>query len=142
MNQRRMRFLLFYAATAITIALLMGRSNWLSYYRLNHEGITAQALVTKTTCADHATFSYRFAVGGQSFDGRGSDGNGNPPCGSLKPGDPVQVVYLAAAPQTNHPGNPQESLVNETAVIVTAALVLPLLALVILFLVVRRRQKV
>jgi hypothetical protein len=137
-----MRFLLFYAVTATAIALLMGRSNWLSYYRLNHDGITIQALVTKTDCADHATFSYRFVVGGQSFDGRGGDGNGNPPCGSLKPGDQVQVVYLAAVPHTNLPGNPQERLVNETAVIATAALVLPLLALVVLFLVVRRRQQV
>jgi hypothetical protein len=136
-----MRFLLFYAVAATAIALLMGRSNWLSYYRLFHEGIVTQALVTKTDCADHATFSYRFAVGGQSIDGRGGDGNGNPPCGALKLGDSVQVVYLAAAPRTNLPGNPQERLVNETAVIATAALVLPLLALVILFLVVRRRQK-
>lgn len=142
MNQRRIRFLLFYAVAATTIALLMGRANWVSYYRLNHEGIATQALVTQKDCADHATFSYRFAVGGESFDGRGGDGNGNPPCGALKPGDPVQVVYLAAAPHTNLPGNPQERLVNETAVIATAALVLPFLALVILFLVVRRRQQV
>jgi hypothetical protein len=140
MNQRRLIFLLFYAGAATSIAVLMGHSNWLSYYRLSNEGIGTQALVTKTTCANNSTFSYRFTVGGQTIEGSGGDGNGNPPCNSLKPGDQVRIVYLAAAPRTNLPGNPKERLGNETAVIAMAALILPLLLLFILFLILRRRQ--
>ena len=136
-----MTFLLFYAIAATAIAVTMGRAHWLPYYRLAHAGIGTQALVTQTSCADHATFSYRFAVGGQSIDGRGDAGYGNPPCSSLKPGDQVQVVYLAAAPQTSLPGDPKERFGNETAAIALTALALPIVFLVILFLFLRRKQK-
>ncbi len=141
MYQRRLIFLLFYAGAATAIAVLMGHSNWLAYYRLSNEGISTQALVTKTTCADKSTFSYRFTAGVLSIEGSGGDGNGNPPCSSLKPGDRVQVVYLPASPRTNLPGNPKERLGNETAVIAMAALILPLVLLFILFLILRRRRQ-
>jgi len=141
MNRRRVTFLLFYAIAATAIAVLMGRAHWLPWYRLAHEGVGTQALVTQTSCADRATFSYRFAVGGQSIGGSGDAGYGNPPCGSLKPGDQVQVVYLAAAPQTNLPGDPKERLGNETAAIALTALALPLVFLVILFLFLRRKRR-
>lgn len=140
MLQRRLLFLLYYAAAATVIALWMGQANWLIYYRLANAGIGTQALVTNTTCADKATFSYRFTVNGQTIKGSGGDGNGNPPCTSLKPGDTVQVFYLAAEPQKNLPGNPKERLGSETAFIVMAALILPLLLLFIIFLVMRRQQ--
>lgn len=136
-----MTFLLFYAITATAIALLMGRSHWMPYYRLVKAGISTQALVTQTNCADHSTFSYRFAVGGQNIDGSGEAGNGNPPCSALKPGNQVQVVYLASAPQTNLPGDPRERLSNETFGIALVAVFLPLVFLVILFLFLRLKQK-
>lgn len=141
MLQRRLKFFLFYAVAATLIALYMGQSKWLSYYRLTKDGIVTQAQVTKTTCADNSTFSYRFSVGGQNIEGSGGDGNGNPQCKSLQPGDPVKVVYLTSAPRTNLPGDPQERLGNETAVIATAALIVPLVLLIILFLFIRRRQQ-
>jgi hypothetical protein len=141
MNPRRIRFLLFYAAAAAAIAVLMGGSTWLSCYRLANGGISTQALVTNTTCADHATFSYRFAVGGQSFAGSGRDGYGNPSCSALQPGNQVQVVYLAAAPQINIPGDPKARLGDETVAIALAALFLPLLAAFVIFLLLRRRQQ-
>lgn len=141
MNRRRLTFLLFYAISAAVIAVLAGRSHWLPYYRLVRAGIGTQALVTQTSCADHSTFSYRFAAGGQTVDGSGEAGYGNPPCGALKPGDPVQVVYLAAAPQTNLPGDPLERLGNETLSIVLAAMFPPLVFLVILFLFQQRRRE-
>ena len=141
MNQRRLAFLLFYAVTATAIAVLAGRQHWLPYYRLANAGIGTQALVTHTSCADHSTFSYRFTVRGQTIDGSGDAGYGNPPCGALKPGDQVQVVYLAAEPRTNLPGNPGERLGNETLGIALAAVFLPLVFLVILFLFLRSRQK-
>lgn len=141
MNQRRMTFLLFYAITATAIAVLAGRSHWLTYYRLVSAGIGTQALVTQTSCADRSTFSYRFTVGGQNIDGNGAAGYGNPPCSALKPGDRIQVVYLASAPQTNLPGDPRERLGSETLGIALAAVFLPLVFLLILFLILRRRQK-
>jgi Protein of unknown function (DUF3592) len=140
MIQRRMAFLLFYALAAAAIAVLGGRPHWLSYYRLADAGVVTQALVTHTSCADHSAFSYRFAVGGLSIDGSGDAGYGNPPCGALKPGDRVQVVYLPSAPQSNLPGDPRERLANETIGIVLAALFLPLALLLILFLFLRRRK--
>ena len=140
MLRRRLLFLLYYLAAATLITLWMGQTNWLSYYRLATDGIGTQALVTQTTCADNATFSYRFTVGGQQIEGRGSDSFGNPPCKSLQPDDKVQVFYLPAEPRKNLPGNPKERLGNETALIAMAALFLPLLLLIIVFLVIRRRQ--
>jgi len=141
MNRRRVTFLFFYTLAAAVIAVLAGRAHWLSYYRLANAGVGTQALVTQTSCADHSTFSYRFTVGGQSIDGSGAADYGNPPCGALKPGDQVQVAYLASAPQTNLPGDPQERLANESIGIALAALFLPLVFLIILFLLLRRRQK-
>ena len=140
MNQRRLTFLLFYALAATAIAVLAGRPHWLPYYRLVNAGIGTQALVTQTSCADHSTFSYRFTVGGQTIDGRGDAGYGNPPCGALRPGDQVEVVYLPSEPRTNLPGDPRERLSNETFGIVLAAVFLPLVLLVILFLFLRRRK--
>ncbi len=140
MYRRRLMFLLFYAAAAAVIALLMGQSNWLSYYRLSNDGIDTEAVVTKKSCENNSSFSYLFTVGGLSIEGSGSDGNGNPLCKALKPGDHVQVSYLAAAPQTNLPGNPKERLGKETAGIAAAALLLPPLLLFFLFLTLRRKQ--
>jgi len=139
-RQRRLLFLLYYAGAATVIALWLGQANWLFSYRLTTDGIGTQAQVTKTTCADNSTFSYRFSVDGQAIEGSGGDGNGNPPCQSLKPGDTVQVFYLAAEPQKNLPGNPRQRLGSETAFIAMAAFILPLLLLFILFLILRRRQ--
>ena len=141
MIQRRMTFLLFYVIAAAAIAVLAGRSHWLTCYRLATAGVGTQALVTQTSCADHSTFAYRFTVAGQTVDGSGDAGYGNPPCGALKPGDRVQVAYLASAPETNIPGDTRERLANETIGIVLAALFLPLVFLLVLFLFLRRRQK-
>jgi hypothetical protein len=136
-----MAFLLFYALAASAIALLAGRSHWLTYYRLVNAGVGTQAMVTHTSCADHSTISYRFTVGGQNIDGSGAAGYGTPPCVALGPGDQVRVAYLSAAPETNLPGDPRERLANESIGIVLAALFLPLVFLLILFLFLRRRQK-
>ena len=141
MNRRRILFLVFYAVAASAIAVLMGRSDWLACYRLANEGIGTQALVTNTTCSDHSTFSYSYAVGGQSFEGRGRDGYGNPSCTALKPGNQVRVVYLAATPQMSIPGDPRERLGDETMVIALAALLLPPFSAFIVFLFFRKRQR-
>lgn len=141
MNQRRIKFLLFYAVAATAIAVLMGRSNWLTCYRLANGGISTQALVTNTTCSDHSSFSYRYAVGGQNFEGSGRDGYGNPSCNALKPGNQVQVVYLATAPQMSIPGDPKERLGDETVAIALAALLLPPFSAFIMFLFFRKRQR-
>jgi hypothetical protein len=141
MIQRRVIFLLSYALAATVIAVLAGRPHWPAYYRLAKTGVGIQALVMHTSCADHATFSYRFTAGGQTIDGSGDAGYGNPPCGALKPGDRVEVAYLASAPQTNLPGDPRERLASETIGIALAALFLPLVFLLVLFLFLRRRQK-
>jgi hypothetical protein len=141
LNQRRITFLLFYVVSAISIAVTMGRAHWLPYYRLVSAGTSTQAVVTQTSCADRSTFSYRFTASGQTIDGRGDAGYGNPPCSALKPGNQVEVAYLDAAPQINLPGDPRERLSNETFGIALAAVFLPLVILVILFLLQRRRQK-
>ncbi len=136
-----MTFLLSYVAAAMAVAVLTGRANWLPQYRLANAGISTQALVTKTACWDHSKIFYRFTVGGQIIDGHGDAGHGNPPCTTLKPDDPIQVVYLASAPQTNLPGDPKERLGNETAAIAVAALFLPLVLIFSLFLFLRKRQQ-
>jgi hypothetical protein len=136
-----MTFLLYYVAAATAVTVLTGRANWLPQYRLANAGVSTQALVTKTTCGDHSKIFYRFTAGGQSIDGYGDAGHGNPPCNTLKPGDPIQVVYLANGPQANLPGDPKERLVNETAAIALVALFLPLVVIFILFIFLRKRQK-
>jgi hypothetical protein len=135
-----MTFLIYYVTAAMAVAVLTGRANWLPQYRLANAGVSTRALVTKTACWDHSKVFYRFTADGQSVDGQGDAGHGNPPCTTLNPGDPIQVVYLANAPQTNLPGDPKERLGNETAAIALAALFLPLVLIFVLFLFLRKRQ--
>jgi hypothetical protein len=85
MNQRRITFLLFYAISALSIAVTMGRAHWLPYYRLVRAGTSTQAVVTQTSCADRSTFSYRFTARGQTIDGHGGAGHGNPRRSAMKP---------------------------------------------------------
>ena len=141
MTRRRFTFLLYYVAAATAVAVMTGRANWLPQYRLANAGVSTRALVTNTACWDHSKIFYRFTVGGQNVDGQGDAGHGNPPCSTLKPGDQIQVVYLAGAPRTNLPGDPKERLGNETAAIALAALFLPLVFIFILFLFLRKRRQ-
>jgi hypothetical protein len=127
MHSRRIKYLLLYLAFAIGIALFLGRINWMTYYRLSNNGIGTKAIVTNTDCSNHMTFSYRFDSSGQSIDGLGGDGYGNPSCYTLKKGDPVLIYYLSTQPQINVPGNPKERLNNETISITMAALIFPAL---------------
>jgi hypothetical protein len=138
MNLRRTTFIGYYCCTAAVIALLLGSSNWLTYYRLATSGIASQGTVTKTDCTGTPALSYQFAVDGRTIAGSGSAGYGNPPCATLKPGDQVLVHYLSASPSTNLPGDPKELLGNETTVIAMAALFTPLVLLFVIFLVLRR----
>ncbi len=140
MHQRRAIFLLIYALLATTIAVRAGKGSWLTYYRLTR-GTPASALVTQTACADQGTFAYSFTAGGRAFTGSGDGGYGNPPCASLKPGDPVAVYYLAADPQVNGPGDPQGRLFDATLAIGTAALFVPLVIIFLLFALSRWAQK-
>jgi hypothetical protein len=94
-------------------------------------GIGTKAIVTKTNCSNHMTFSYRFDFNGQSIDGSGGDGYGNPSCDTLKEGDPVLIYYLPRQPEINVPGDPKKRLNNETISIMTAALIFPPLAFAI-----------
>ncbi len=132
MHPRRMTFLLFYALLATTIAVQMGRANWLTYRRLAG-GTATTATVTQTACSDHGTFAYRFAVGGQSFVGSGDGGYGNPPCAAIKPGDRVSIRYLSDEPRINGPGDPRGRLFDATLAIATAALFVPLVIIFLLF---------
>lgn len=140
MHGRRVTFLLIYALMATTIAVQMGRANWLTYYRLTR-GTPATAIVTETACADHGTFAYRFTAGGESFAGSGDGGYGNPPCAAMKPGDRIAVHYLAAEPRINYPGDPRGRLFDATLAIATSALFVPLVAIFLLFVLSRWIQK-
>jgi len=125
MQSRRIKYLLLYLALVIAIVLFIGSINWMTYYRLSKQGIGTKAVVTKTNCSNHMTFSYRFDFSGQSIDGSGGDGYGNPSCDTLKEGDPVLIFYLASQPEINLPGNPKERLNNETISIAMASLIFP-----------------
>jgi hypothetical protein len=127
MQSRRIKYLLLYLALAIAIVLFIGSINWMTYYRLSKQGIGTKAVVTKTNCSNHMTFSYRFDFNGQSIDGSGGDGYGNPSCDTLKQGDPVLIYYLSSQPEINVPGDPKERLNNETISIAMAALIFPAL---------------
>lgn len=140
MQRRRVIFLLVYALLATTIAVQMGKVNWLTYYRLTG-GTPATAVVTQTACADHGTFTYRFAAGGESFTGSGDGGYGNPPCASVKPGDRVAVYYLSAEPRNNGPGDPHGRLFDATLAIATVALFVPLVVIFLMFVLSRWVQK-
>jgi hypothetical protein len=127
MHSRRIKYLLLYLALAIAIALFLGSINWMTYYRLSKHGIGIKAIVTKTSCSNHMTFSYYFELKGQSIDGFGGDGYGNPSCDTLKEGDPVLIYYLSSQPEINVPGDPKKRLNNETISIMMAVLIFPAL---------------
>ncbi len=123
MHSRHIKYLLLYSAFAIAMALFLGRINWMTYYRLSKHGVETKAVVTKTSCSNHMTFSYRFDLNGQGIDGFGGDSYGNPSCDTLKQGDPVLIYYLSSHPEINAPGDPKQRLNNETNSIALAALV-------------------
>jgi hypothetical protein len=127
MHSRRIKYLLLYLALAIAIAFFLGNLNWMTYYRLSKNGIGTKAIVTKTNCSNHMTFSYRFDLNGQKIDGFGGDGYGNPSCDTLKQGDPVLIYYLSSQPEINVPGDPKKRLNNETISIMMPALIFPAL---------------
>ena len=127
MHSRLIKYLLLYLALAIGIVLFLGSINWMTYYRLSKQGIGTGAVVTKTNCSNHMTFSYRFDLSGQKIDGFGGDGYGNPSCDTLKQGDSLLIYYLSSQPEINVPGDPKERLNNETISIAMAALIFPAL---------------
>jgi len=127
MHSRLIKYLLLYLALAIGIVLFLGSINWMTYYRLSNHGIWTKAIVTKTDCSNHMTFSYRFDFNGQGIDGFGGDGYGNPSCDTLKQGDSLLIYYLSSQPEINVPGDPKERLNNETISIAMAALIFPAL---------------
>jgi len=127
MQSRRIKYLVLYLTLAIAIALFLGSINWMTYYQLSKNGIGTKAVVMKTNCSNHMTFSYRFDFNGQSIESFGGDGYGNPSCDTLKPGDPVLIYYLPSQPEINVSGDPKERLNNETISIAMAALIFPAL---------------
>ena len=127
MHSRPIKYLVIYLVFAIAIALFLGSINWMTYYRLSKRGIGAEAMVTKTSCSNHMTFSYNFKLKGQSINGFGGDGYGNPSCDTLKEGDPLLIYYLSSQPEINVPGDPMQRLKNETISIMMAALFFPAL---------------
>jgi hypothetical protein len=80
---------------------------------------------------------YRFEVDGRQLQSRDIASPSGKDCGSYKPGDPVQIVYLPGNPSVNAVGNPGEQLWGERGFVVTASMVIPAL---ILWAFARRRQ--
>jgi len=136
-NQRRFLFIAYYLSFAALIALKFGLVNTLTYYKLMTAGVATQAAITGTTCSEHKTFAYRFAIGDNTYEGRGEEGFGVPSCTSLKPGDQVPVSYLGDEPRTNAPGDPQAKFINGITLTAMSALFIPLILLFTVFWILR-----
>lgn len=99
-------------ATSALIGLLVVASLWLAspwqrYHSLAKDPIRTQAQVSLPDCYSHATFVYRFEVGGREYGGRGHAGMN---CPRLKVGEPVTVWYLRADPSINGDQEPETEL--------------------------------
>lgn len=140
-NSRRMLFISYYAVTVLLFFSLFGSIKWLTYVKLMTAGSAANAIVTTTSCSNSMTFSYRFSVGGKSFDGSGGDGYGNQPCTSLKPGDTALIYYLESNPDKNISGDPAARLISEFSAIALVAFFVPILGLLLIFALSRFWQK-
>jgi hypothetical protein len=138
-----MKRLLAYAACWIGLALcigaLVGSLNIPKLYALATGGVRTQGSVLALKPANHRTVRYAYQVAGVTYEGAGTLGAGNPAFGSLTPGSPVLVHYVATNPGTSILGEPGPRLENEVSSVAMAMLVLP--SLLILALVLARRRQ-
>jgi hypothetical protein len=115
-----------YLFVTLGIGLLLGSLNLPKYRHLAGEGQPVTATVEATDCGNHASYSYRFTVGGRRYTGSGGPGFGTPACGELHPGDRVVAYYLPSDPTTSVPGDIHQRLRNEKISVWSAAIGLPL----------------
>jgi hypothetical protein len=115
-------YVLLVAAFWLALSHLGGTEK---YAQLARDGVPAEAVVVRPDCANHATFVYRFEVGGRDFESRDHSSSGGRKCDSLRVGEIVGVFYLPTDPSVNMVGNPQNALRSERAFVLVASLVMP-----------------
>jgi len=123
---------LSYTCMAVALTFFLGSANWVTYFELARHGVATQGAVIKSSCSRHLTFSYRFTIGENQYEGVSNDGYKKPSCNTLEPGDPVVIYYLPSNPRINDAGDPRQHLENETVAVALAALLLPLFFLTVI----------
>jgi hypothetical protein len=127
---RRRRQALVFLGLALVLGAGLGSLNLPTYLRLARHAEAIGATVIQPDCDNHATFTYRFVVGGRLYTGKGSAISVS--CERLRVGDQVEAYYLPGDPETNAPGNVRQALHNEVVSIVLAATVFPFFLILVL----------
>ena len=114
-----------YLVMVTTVGLVLGRLNLPTYWELLHLGRSADAVVLRTNCDNHASVFYKFEADGRQYEDFGSAGYGTPDCDEIKAGDPIVIHYLPSRPHINVPGDIKQRWANELAFLGLAVTVMP-----------------
>jgi hypothetical protein len=106
-------YVLAWLLIAAAFAGMLGQQ-WRRYYSLSTHGMVGEARITGKEPQNHRAVAYAFEVDGQSFDGFGRAGFGNPEFDALGVGDRALVYYLPDHPETSCLGDAHFLLRNES----------------------------
>jgi uncharacterized protein DUF3592 len=76
------------------------------YCKLTTQGVQTSGLVIAKEPENHFFIRYSYTVNGQTFEGLGSAGRGNPKFEDIKTGDLLRVYYDPSDPGSSLLGNP------------------------------------
>lgn len=104
--------------------------NPMADYRLSKDGVMVMGRVTKKEPENHRFITYTYVAGGQTYNGLGNGGNGNPDFEDISIGQDVVVFYDPGSPQISSLGYPKNHYRVNLAGVVFVTLLLPLFIMV------------
>lgn len=136
MNKERMvRFCLkafaLWLLGGLVISIALSRINLAKFYRIRHDGVQTQGIVTALLASDHQAVQYEYYAEGQRYSGSGRAGFGNPEFPRLTIGEHVVVYYIPARPLESCLGIPGELISNELPPVALAGITFPLFIIVV-----------
>ncbi|MDQ3821174.1 MAG: DUF3592 domain-containing protein [Acidobacteriota bacterium] len=123
-------WLLLTCFSAFITSLLLGTAK---YYKLSNAGITIPARVTAKEPDNHQFIRYAYIVNGQSYEGEGSAGYGNPSFNNINIGQQIMVVYDPTDPHKSCLGDPTPRFHQTLIGIAFVAILFPLFSVIGLY---------
>jgi hypothetical protein len=133
MVDQRIRFIFkcfgLWLLGALAISIPLWRVDLVDFYRLKHEGVRINGVVTKLDPGDHQAVYYKYEVAGSIYTGIGRAGFGNPEFCCVTIGENVVVYYVRAKPSKSCIGIPDVLIKNDIVPIAFAAITFPIFAI-------------
>jgi hypothetical protein len=126
-----MKALALWLVGGLVISIVLARTNLTKFYRLRHDGVQTQGVVTALVSSDHQAVHYQYEAEGQTHSGSGMAGFGNPEFSKLTIGERVAVYYIPARPSESCLGVPDDLISNELPPVALAGITFPLFVIVV-----------